>query len=108
MNPFVVLNLPRDCTDEQVREAYHRLLRQYPPEQFPAEFQRIQEAAAALKTERDRWKCHLFYRPEEPISPMETLEVFSRLPGRIQPPGFPAFKSFLRANAAAACPAQQP
>ncbi len=102
MNPFVVLDLPPDCTDEQVRAAYHRLLRQYPPEAFPAEFQAVQEAATALKTERDRWRLHLFYQPAETESPMEVLHKFSKLPGRSRPPGFPAFKSLLRAAASAA------
>ena len=101
MNPFVVLNLPADCTDEQVRSAYHSLLRKYPPEAAPAEFQMIQEAASALKTARDRWRCHLFHQPAEPESPMEVLSRFSDLPGRSRPPGFPAFKALLRACASA-------
>ena len=101
INPFIVLNLPRDCSDEQVRAAYHGLLRKYPPEKCPDEFQLIQEAAAALKTERDRWRCHLLHTPEEALSPMQVLQSFSRLPGRQRPPGFPAFKSFLRACASA-------
>lgn len=102
MNPFIVLNLPPDCTDEQVRGAYHELLRKYPPESSPAEFQMIQEAATALKTARDRWRCHLFQLPSDSESPLEVLGRFSRLPGRSRPPGFPAFKSLLRACASAA------
>jgi curved DNA-binding protein CbpA len=102
MNPFVVLDLPPDCTDEQVRDAYHRLLRQYPPETFPVEFQAIQEAANALKTERDRWRVHLFHHPPELEAPLEVLHRFSKLPGRSRPPGYPAFKSLLRAAASAA------
>jgi len=102
MNPFIVFNLPPDCTDEQVRGAYHELLRKHPPETCPAEFQMIQEAATALRTARDRWRCHLFDLPSEAASPLEVLNTFSRLPGRATPPGFPAFKSLLRACASAA------
>jgi len=102
MNPFIVLDLPPDCTDEQVRAAYHKLLRQYPPESFPVEFQMIQESATALKTARDRWRCHLFHLPSGTESPLEVLHQFCRLPGRARPPGFPAFKSLLRAGASAA------
>jgi len=102
MNPFLVLNLPPDCTDEQVRDAYHELLRRYPPESSPSEFQMIQEAAAALRTARDRWRCHLFHQPSEAVGPLEVLGRFSRLPGRSRPPGFPALKALLRACASAA------
>lgn len=102
MSPFLVLGLTPDCSDEDVRSAYHRLLREYPPEKFPVEFQQIHEAAAALRTERDRWKTHLLHQPEGIRSPLETLETFARLPGRSQPPGFPAFKSLLRACSSAA------
>ena len=107
MNPFIVLNLPADCTDEQVRSAYHSLLRKYPPETSPAEFQMIQEAATALKSAGARWRCHLFHQPAEAESPLEVLRRFSRLPGRSCPPGFSAFKSLLRASASAARQSQQ-
>ncbi len=107
MNPFIVLDLPRNCTDDQVRSAYHTQLRKFPPEKFPDEFQMIQEASIALKTERDRWRCHLWYRSSAPLSPLAVLEEFSKLPGRAHPAGFPAFKSLLRASATAARKSQQ-
>jgi curved DNA-binding protein CbpA len=102
MNPFLVLDVTPDCSDEDVRAAYHRLLREFPPEKFPSEFQQIHEAATALRTERDRWHCHLLHQPASVQSPLEALEAFARLPGRARPPGFPAFKSLLRACAGAA------
>lgn len=108
MNPFIVLNLPRDCTDEEVRSAYHTLLRKYPPETFPTEFQQIQEAANALKTQRDRWHQHLFFLPKNAASPLETLDDYARLPRPKLPPGLPAFKTLLRACAAAARKTAQP
>ncbi len=102
MNPFIVLDVDPGCSDEEVRTAYHSLIRRYPPESFPDEFQLIQEAAAALKTERMRWHEFLFRRPPTEASPMECLEKFARLPGRQKPPGQPAFQSLLRACAASA------
>lgn len=107
MNPFLVLNVTPDCSDEEVRTAYHRLLREYSPEKFPLEFQQIHEAATALQTERDRWRVHLLHQPERPQSPLEALEAFARLPGRSSPPGFAAFKSLLRASASAARKSRQ-
>lgn len=102
MNPFLVLGVTASCTDEEVRAAYHRLLREFPPEKFPIEFQQIHEAATALRTERKRWHCHLLHQPKETQSPLEALEAFARLPGRSRPSGFAAFKSLLRASASAA------
>jgi DnaJ-class molecular chaperone len=102
MNPFVVLNLPRDCSDADVRSRYHELIRKYPPEHFPHEFQCIQEAASALKDARSRRRVHLFHLANHYQLPMATLEEFARLPDRRTPPGFPAFKAFIRACASAA------
>ena len=102
MNPFLVLNLPLDCTDEQVRAAYHGLLRQHTPEQDPAGFQLLQEAYAALRTESDRWRWHLLNHDAPAESPLEALEAFSRLPGRARPPGAAAFQSLLNSCAVAA------
>lgn len=102
MSPFIILDLPRDCSDADVRAAYHKMLRRYPPETCPDEFQQIQEAAGHLETERQRWACHLLYHNPEVQSPLETLQAFAGLPGRSRPPGLAAFKTLTRACAAAA------
>jgi curved DNA-binding protein CbpA len=101
MNPFLVLGLTLRCTDEEVRAAYHTLLRKHTPEQDAAGFQQIQEAYEMLRTERDRWRWHLLRNlPLE--SPLEALEGLARLPGRARPPGAAAFQSLLGACATAA------
>ena len=38
------LRLSRDCDREEVRRAYIRLTRRYPPEHFPQRFKRIKQA----------------------------------------------------------------
>lgn len=95
MSPFLVLDLPLTCTDDQVRAAYHERLRQHTPEQDPIGFQMLQEAYAALRTERDRWRWHLLNTDLPAESPMEALEKFTQLPGRARPPGTSAFQSLL-------------
>jgi hypothetical protein len=102
MNPFLVLNLPRDCSDEDVRAAYHRLLRENPPESNPVSFQQIHEAAESLKSERARKQVSLTYHSPDSLSPMQALTAFTKLPGRRIPPGLPAFKTLLRACASTA------
>ena len=102
MNPFVVLNVSIHCTDAEVRAAYHALLRRYPPEQRPDEFQMIQEAYQSLRSERDRWTWRVLNLKKEQSGPIEILEKFVHLPGRCKPPGAPAFRDFLKACSAVA------
>ncbi len=102
MNPFLVLNVPTTAADDEVRAAYQGLLRRFPPEHRPAQFQLIQEAYQALRTERDRWRWRLLHLTSIHTGPLEIVEEFGRLPGRAQPPGAPAFRTFLRNCATAA------
>jgi curved DNA-binding protein CbpA len=60
--PFEILNIPLEATDEDVREGYLRLVRQYPPERFPMEFQRIRAAFEKIKTTKARLHCAIFDR----------------------------------------------
>jgi DnaJ-class molecular chaperone len=102
MNPFVTLNLPLQCTDEQVRHAYQNLLRRYPPETHPDQFQAIQEAYSALRTEGDRWRWVLLHTDSPGEGMLDTVERFSRLPGRSHPPGAAPFRNLLSSCVAAA------
>ncbi len=101
MNPFLVLDVPVDATDEQVRSAYQILLRRYPPEHRPQEFQIIQEAYQATRTAADRLRWQLFHVQNSRSGPLETLENFAHLPGKMKPPGAAALRSFLHGCAKA-------
>jgi curved DNA-binding protein CbpA len=96
MNPFLVLDVPPEATDEQVRASYQKLLRRHPPEQHPERFQMIQEAYQALRTQRDRKGWWLFHMNESEPGVAETVEAFARIPGRTKPPGAAAFRSFMQ------------
>ncbi len=102
INPFIVLDLPVTATDEEVRAAYQRLLRKYPPEQRPREFQIIQEAYTSLRTRRDRLKWRLFHLQEDWEGPQQALDEFTSIPGILRPPGAAAFRAYLTSCAAAA------
>ena len=96
MDPFAVLNLPVECTDKQVREAYQRLLRKFPPETHPRQFQAINAAYIALREERTRWQT--FFQHADPASgPLTVLESLYQAPERAQPPGASAFRQLLLA-----------
>lgn len=95
MNPYAVLNLPQNCTDADVRNAYQNLLRIYPPEKHPNEFSKIAEAAKLLKTKPDRCRWILTSLSKDD-SPEETLEDFASYPNRKGSPGMKNFRSILQ------------
>lgn len=101
-HPFLILEVPADATDEQVRAAYQVKLRRYPPEHHPEHFQMIQEAYQTLRTARDRRNWQLLHLEDSADGPLEKLEAFARFPGRMKPPGAGPFRSLLRSCAAAA------
>ena len=105
MNPFLILDLPLDTDAAEVRAAYQKLLRRYPPETMPEKFQLIQGAYETLRTERDRWQWRLFHDKDEASGPLEALRSFSRLPDRMKPPGAKPFRTFLQACGEAAATA---
>lgn len=71
-NPFQVLGVPETADDLEIKKAYLRQLRQYPPERAPERFQAIRSAFEAIQTRRDRLRYQLFHA--EPPSPAELLE----------------------------------
>lgn len=59
--PFEILEIEESGDDEAIKKAYLAKVRQYPPEQAPAEFQKIRTAYEAVRTERDRMAHRLFH-----------------------------------------------
>ena len=107
MSPFIVLNIPVTASDADVRTAYQALLREHTPEQSPEQFQRIQAAYNQVKTERARWRAHVLARPIPGDNPLDVLAQFAALPKRQNPPGAPAFRSYLRSCVEAAAKAKK-
>lgn len=44
LDPWEVLGVPADASEETLRQAYLKKLRQYPPDRAPEEFERIRDA----------------------------------------------------------------
>ena len=53
-DPYITLGIRENVGDAEVQAAYHRRLRQFPPEDCPQEFAAISEAYELLRTELDR------------------------------------------------------
>ncbi len=61
ITPYEILEVAEDAGDAQVKKAYLGMVRRYPPERFPDDFQRIYRAYELIKTEDDRLAYRLFH-----------------------------------------------
>lgn len=62
--PYEILEVKEDAdvTDDAViKKAYLGMVRRYPPERFPDDFQRIYRAYELIKTEENRLSYRLFH-----------------------------------------------
>lgn len=65
-DPYAVLGLTTDATDDDIRRKYLELVRTYTPDQQPEKFARIRAAYEALKDLNTRLQRRLFdrHRPD--------------------------------------------
>ncbi len=62
LTPFEVLELSdKAINDRDIKKAYLKKVRQYPPEQAPDKFQQIRDAYDTIKTEKLRLNYQLFH-----------------------------------------------
>ncbi|MFH0945428.1 MAG: J domain-containing protein [Planctomycetota bacterium] len=53
-DPLDILGLSAEASDEEIRAAYLRKVKEYPPDRHPAEFERIRDAHELLRDPRRR------------------------------------------------------
>src|SRR5688572_28775064 len=81
-NPYTVLGLPADVTDEEVRQRYLELTRQFPPEQHPERFAAVRAAYEKLKDLGARTRYRLFEQGSEDTIEAITEEAACTTPRR--------------------------
>jgi len=59
-NPYQVLGVARDATDDEIHQAYLARLRDYPPERDADRFQAVRRAYEQIRTRRLRLQSELF------------------------------------------------
>lgn len=96
MNPFLMLNLPLDATDAQIRDAYLQGVKEFPPDADPIQFQAIAAAYEAIKDQDRRHNYYLWNRAPHADSPLDAAIRYGRLRRRLTPLSFEAMKDFLR------------
>ncbi len=78
-DPYEVLGIASDASDDAVKKAYLAQVREYPPERAPQEFKRIRAAYDELKTPEKRLQIDMT-RPQswpEPALESETRSAVS-------------------------------
>lgn len=59
--PYEILEVKEDADDTAIKKAYLGMVRRYPPERCPDDFQRIYRAYELIKTVEDRLAYRLFH-----------------------------------------------
>jgi curved DNA-binding protein CbpA len=64
LDPYRILEISRDATMGEIKKAYFRLVKKYPPEQEPEKFKSIREAYEKLRTVAKRAETDLYVLKE--------------------------------------------
>jgi curved DNA-binding protein CbpA len=70
-DPRVVLAVGEGASDDEIRAAYLRKLKEFPPDRCPTEFEQVRDAYELLRDRRQRFRHLLF--SVDPAAPLETL-----------------------------------
>ncbi|MCO6456642.1 MAG: DnaJ domain-containing protein [Pirellulaceae bacterium] len=81
-DPYRVLSLPPQATDQEVRERYLQLVREFPPERDAERFHEIRAAYEAASDPLKR-AARLLAPPDNPPSWEEVLDEARRNPPRL-------------------------
>ncbi len=67
-NPQNILGVPENADTAEIRTAYLKKIKEYPPEKCPAEFERVRDAYTVLSDPRRRMRIMLLaVNPEAPL-----------------------------------------
>ena len=77
MEPREVLGVNEDASEEEIRTAYVRKVKEHPPDRSPEEFERIRDAYDSLRDPRRRMRDRLL--SADPFAPLaSTIELKKR------------------------------
>ena len=82
MDARVVLGIPANASDEEIRAAYLDKVKQHPPDRSPEEFERIRDAYETLRDPRRRMRnLILSVDPAEPLAALAEGRARRRFTG---------------------------
>ena len=79
LNPYQILEIPKDAAQEEIKNAYFRLIKKYPPEKDPEKFKTIRAAYESLKTvaKKAETDVFIFREPEQAFEFPEEMKPFA-------------------------------
>ena len=95
LDPYLILGVSRETTDDEVRKAYLIAIRNCPPEQDSVRFQRAQRAYDTIKTQRLRLK-HGLFNHEPPTAEDLLAQAAKQFTTRCARPDIATFQALLR------------
>lgn len=99
MNPYLVLGVPRDATDQTIRRTYLEAIKVATPESAPERFKALAEAYDRIKDETRRLHYEVSNTECPGDSPLDVLLCCARAGHRPPPLPFEAMRDFLRSCA---------
>src|SRR5438067_2657045 len=66
-DPRLVLGISPDAGDEEIRAAYLRKVKEYPPDRAPHDFEKVRDACETLRDPRSRTRQMLSVDPKQPL-----------------------------------------
>ena len=66
--PYDVLEIAENADQKQIRKAYLKKIREYPPEKYPEEFAQITQANELIKDQLSRARLKVFGMPDKNIN----------------------------------------
>jgi len=60
LRSLIILDLPLDASDQEIRKKYLELVKKFTPEKYPEQFQKVTDAYESVKDRRSRVKSRLF------------------------------------------------
>ena len=94
MDPFEILGISPDASDDDIRAAYLARVRECPPDRSPDQFEKIRNAYEKLRDPRARIRHRLF--SVDPVAPLSTVFAETSAPRRFVGPG--PWRSVLKAK----------
>ncbi len=82
--PYEVLEVDETASDEAIKKAYLRKVREFPPERDAEAFRRVRAAFESIETDKRRREYRLFHC--EPLDPSTLLKLIPKPSGRLERP----------------------
>jgi curved DNA-binding protein CbpA len=84
LNPYKILDILRDASDVEIKKAYFKKIREFPPEKDPEKFKEIRAAYEQIRSSASRAEADLFIVKEVEIKLPPKRALYVQPPDREQ------------------------